>query len=112
MSGALLFRAAQKGSLTRPQGAGRLRRTLAVRRREARDRERSQRPFSAALLVAVHRRARADKMTISIGFVDAAHAGPEFIVAYPGRGKGSLFTAVGSVPFVRRHDLCRVRRIL
>jgi hypothetical protein len=34
---ALLFRAAQKGSLARPQGAGRLRRTLAVRRREARD---------------------------------------------------------------------------
>ena len=32
-----LFRAAQKGSLARPQGAGRLRRTLAVRRREARD---------------------------------------------------------------------------
>jgi hypothetical protein len=32
----------------RPKGAGRLRRTLAVRRREARDREQSWRRFSAA----------------------------------------------------------------
>src|SRR6266705_1224904 len=80
--------------------------------RWANDRERSQRPFSAARLVAVCRRARADEMAISIGFVDAAHAGPEFMVAYPGSRKGSLFTAVGSIPFVGRHHLCRVGSVL
>ncbi len=51
-------------------------------------------------------------MAISVGFVDAAHTGPEFMVAYPGSRKGSLFTAVGSIPFVGRHDLCRVGSIL
>ena len=43
----LIFRpAGQNGMLARPQGAWRLRRTLAVRRKEARDRERQQMAFS------------------------------------------------------------------
>jgi hypothetical protein len=51
-------------------------------------------------------------MAISVGFVDAAHAGPEFMVAHPGGGKGCPFTAVGPIPFVCRHDLGRVGSIL
>ena len=184
MSGAFLFRAAQRSSLIRPHGVGRLRAfsptqsravgtslsPCAVRRREARDQERSQRPFrvfsseaaqkglatrpqarqtpevylleyiedvceprtthgerlvsasrgwagekgafSAAYLVAVRWRARANQIPIPKGLVNAAHAGPEFMVPHPGSRKGCPFTAVGSIPLVCRHDLCRVGRIL
>ena len=42
------FTGCSKFPPARPQEAGRLRRTLAVRRREARDRERGRRKFSAA----------------------------------------------------------------
>src|SRR4051812_22078674 len=65
---------------------------------------------STKLQVLIHRRARANEVSIAVGIVYATDGRPELVVLQPRGGEGSLLSCVLVVPVVDADRRDRVRR--